>query len=202
MYKTASFNHLQIKTNRKAMQLQMFNIFLSIISLFLSITVASPISKTLSTALALSKPLNHTAINPIKRQDFNAIEVGDMCTHPTFGTNIRQGDPDWCLFTSLTTYPYKAGNQNKYDVHVFYLFRNTCELIGYVTGVSQDDGQRYPFDSELPMVVDVETSQSAAGGIHPHIFYGAGGNNLPECWYPDNGMVPVQWACKLWFQCH
>ncbi|KAF8856078.1 hypothetical protein BDZ45DRAFT_692069 [Acephala macrosclerotiorum] len=168
--------------------------FLSIISLFISIMVASPINKTLSTTQALSKSLNHTGISPIKREDFSAVVVGDMCTYPTFGSSIHQGNPDWCLFASLTTYPYKGGNQNKYDIHVFYLFRNNCELIGYVTGVSQDDGQRYPFDSELPMVVDVETSQSAAGGIHPHIFYGSGGNNLPECWIPVNGIVPNQLA--------
>ncbi|CZR66482.1 uncharacterized protein PAC_16383 [Phialocephala subalpina] len=183
------------------MQLQVLNLFLWICCIFFETTVASPINNTLSTTTPLPLPLNHTHSTPIKRQDLSTIFLGDYCTHPTFGTTVRQNDPNWCLIVSQTDYPYRAGNQNRYDEQTFYLFRNTCELIGYATGIYQGDGERYAFDSELPQVLVVETSQTSAG-VHPHIFYGAGGNNLPECWHPDNGVSPPQYVCKLWFQCH
>jgi hypothetical protein len=87
------------------MQFTFFNIVFALLILFLTTTSATTL---------LESEINTTSSSLTARQDFSAIYTGDLCLKPSSAGNV-------CFFSTYTN-----GDQVS-----LYVFRNTCELIGY-----------------------------------------------------------------------
>jgi hypothetical protein len=144
---------------------------------------------TFCTANPLPAP---TTPNPLNPRQFSGVFTGNLCD-----THFAQG-PDQCFFIiSSKSIDIDIGEWMNWSS--LYIFRNTCELIGYVPGVNLD-GNWVSVDSQLPWTVDAITLAFVPEFWYAGRHYDTHGGNWYMQWEEnDSGFNVFNW--RFLFSC-
>lgn len=160
--------------------------------LFLLLTTSSATPLTSPSGTLFRVPANLTTRDP---------PVGDLCGHDPIVS-----DPSQCYFVSKSFGVDGYLSSPTRIQHELFIFRNDCELIGWIPALIEDVDQVYGLDSELPWVVVVKMFNHNVDGnfdVWPAIWYSNGYYDHRKCWpdttFPDN--PAYQKACKILFHC-
>jgi photosystem II stability/assembly factor-like uncharacterized protein len=144
---------------------------------------------TFCTANPLPAP---TTPNPLNRRQLSSVFTGNLCD-----THFARG-PDQCFFI-ISSKHINIDEGEWMNWSSLYIFRNTCELIGYIPEVNLD-GTWVSVDSQLRWTVDAITF-----GFVPEFNYAGrhydthGGNWFMQWEENDSGIDVYNW--RFLFSC-
>jgi hypothetical protein len=134
-----------------------------------------------------------TSSNALTTRQFGSIFTGDAC-------DVNLATPGMCFFVTSGVQQNIDGDPWAYWTTMF-IFREDCELIGYVPGVNLET-QWYAMDSQLPYTLDVITY----GGV-PSFWYagklyntlGGMSSTFWQTWTENDGEEELM--CRFLFYC-
>jgi hypothetical protein len=133
-----------------------------------------------------------TTPNPLNARQLSTVFTGNLCD-----THFAQG-PNQCFFI-ISSKRFDIDIGEWMQLSSLYIFRNTCELIGYYPEVNLD-GTWVSVDSQLPFTVDAITIAFVPEFWYAGRYYDTHGSNWYMQWEEnDSGIDVYNW--RFLFSC-